>query len=440
MMKLLDLYRSLLSCANMVVTSDNCVSRSFGGKTEPAMIKGKRLVLPTKEHLSNPDWKERVAFHPLSENILRGESTVLEDFRTSLNVRLNYTIGLLAYQLMVIATSPDEHKKLNPDQTEFLSKVKAADESTLEALKKLMKAMKTDQSNRAFVHIFLKRSGTVAGRKHSRVGVVTFPLYEELKNPKAADDGVWGVKMRKKHIETLKALFEYMIPNIETAEAHNRGSDSTIAPYLDALMKAVLGVAAPLNDLIELFRNQLETGDENDAAGPDKLLFDDKWVEVFENLEVMQPEIRAIPMQAGNDGPSGKPAQSAGAAAAGVPATPTPAAPASPLPAALTNPQPVVNWGTAPAQPASAFATAAASAPVRTERGVDFDSLLRSNPALAQQVGGVGSPQTSWQGNAQGQAAPRWAGGGFGSGPSWGGGQQQSNFGGGQGWGYRPSI
>ena len=438
-MKLLDLYKSILKTANLVVTEDGCVSRSFGGKSDPAMVKGKRLVLPTKDHLSNPDWKERVAFHPLSENVLRGESAVLEEFRSSLNVRINYTIGLLAYQLLTIAASPDEHKKLSPDQTEFLSKVKNADEGALDLLKKLMKAMKTDMSNRAFVHIFLKRSGSVDGKKYSRVGVVTFPLYEELKKP-VSDDGIWGVKgARKKHIEALKHLLEYMIPGIETPHSHDRGSNSEMAPYLDALMKAVLSVAAPMNDMIELFRNQLDTGDENDPAGPDALMFEDKWVETFENLEVMRNEMRSVPMQSGNDG---TPSQTTAAAPVGsnIPTTPA-AAPASPLPAALMGP---VGGYPAPQQPSAFQAAAAAPGPVRTANGVDFDSLLRNNAALAQQVGGVGGfaggggfPQQ------QQNNTPRWAQGGS----AWGQAapQQQQGWGNtGGGWnqsaGYNPSI
>lgn len=455
-MKLLDLYKSLLKVAKRVVHEDGTISQTFGGKTEPSLIKGKREVLPTREHLSNPDWENRVVFHPLSENILRGESAVLEDYRQALNVRINWTFGLLGYQLLMIAASEDEHKKLSPDQTVYLSQMKNANEGTLKTFLNLMKAMPMDQNQKTFVSIYLKRGGTIAGKRYARVGVVSFPLYNEL--TKMAGLELWGVKFKnKKDIETIKKLLEYMIPGIETPESHNRGSDSGVAPYLDALMKAVMSVASPLNDLIEIFHNVLAVNSPEDDSHPDQLRFEDAWVETFDNLDVMVPEIRAIPMQAGNEGSPAKPV------------TPAPAAAASPLPAALTNPQPQQpaqpvqgGWGGQPAQPGSAFAAAAANpGPVHTGRGLDFDSLLKSNAALAQQVGGVG-PNPGWgnTGGQQPQNQPSWARpqqGGWGSsgggaqtnsGPSW----AQPNQGGGGNWGgnnsggnwggsgYTPSI
>jgi hypothetical protein len=401
--------------------------------------------LPTKEHLSNPDWSNRVVFHPLSENVLRGESTVLEDFRQAINVRINWTIGLLGFQLLMIAGSEDEHKKLSPDQTEYLSIVKNVKDTTLASFKALMKAMPMDQTQKAFVSIYLKRGGTIDGKRHARVGVVTFPLYQELAKLEGLE--LWGVKFKnKKDIEAIKKLLEYMIPGIDKPESHNRGSDSGVAPYLDALMKAVMSVGSPLNDLIDLFKNILATNSPDDDAHPDKLRFNDEWVETFDNLDVMIPEIRAIPMQAGNDG--AKPATPVAAP------TPAAAATASPLPAALTNPQPqqpaAGGWGQ---QQQSAFQTAAANpGPVHTGRGLDFESLLKSNAALAQQVGGVGAP--SWQGGGQQQQqrTPSWAqpsgntgwGGGSNE-PSWARGNQGGGNWGGGGWGnnsgpYNPSI
>lgn len=375
-MKLSDLYKALLKTANFVVTEDNFVSRLMpDGKTSPATIKGKRLVLPTPEHLANPT--DKIVFHPLSENILRGESAVLEEYRSSVNIRLNVTIGMVAFQLLRIATSTGMHAKLTPDQSEFLSKVKHADETTLENFKKLMKAMDLTQSQKAFVSIYLKRGGLVHGKKHSRVGVVSFPLYEELIK---GNKEVFGVKLRVKDIDSLKALFEYMIPNIDKKEAHNRGSDSDVAPYLDSLMKALMTVAGPLNDLIELFHNQLDDPTSDSEDGPtvsETLRFEDSWVETFDNLAIMVPEIRLIPMQGGNEGAPTKTGV--------VAAVPAQVQAATPLPAALMNPQ---GWNPQPAQPWPTAPAMTPPGPVKTARGLDFDSVLRSNPALAAATGG----------------------------------------------------
>jgi len=442
-MKILELYSAVLKMAKRHVNEDGTVSQVFGGKNEPSLIKGKRIVVPTREHLSNPDWSNRVVFHPLSENILRGESAVLEDFRHALNLRINWTIGLVGFQLLMIAASNEEHAKLSPYQSEYLRFVKNANKTTLEAFKKLMKAMPLDQTQKAFVSIYLKRAGTIGERRYSRVGVVNFPLYQELCKPDVKE--IWGVKFaNKKDPETIKKLLEQMIPGIDVDHSHSRGSDSGVAPYLDALMKSVMAVSADLNAQIDLFQNVLDANspDEDDDANSKNLRFNDEWVEVFDNLDVMIPEVRMIPMQAGNDG--GKPAAPAQQPTA---ATAPAAAPAGPLPAALSG-----NGWNQQAQPQaqSVFAQAAAApGPVHTGRGLDFESLLRSNGALAQAVGGVSAPQSNgWNGNqSQGNNAPSWARpsgnsgnnwNGGGNGPSWA--QGGNNGGGNWGGGYSPSI
>jgi hypothetical protein len=400
-MKMLDLYKSILKAAGYTVTEDNYISRVLpDGKVTPATIKGKRMVLPTQEHLSNP--ADKVVFHPLSENVLRGESAVLEEFRRSMNIRLNVAIGLIAYQLLRIASSTAIHSQLSPDQQDFLSKVKHADERSLEDFRKTMKAMDLTQTQKAFVGIYLKRGGIVNGKKYGRAGVVSFPLYEELTK---GSHEVYGVKLRVKDIATFKALFEYMIPNIDKKEAHNRGSDSDVAPYLDSLMKAVMTIAAPINDLVELFRNQLDDPKAEDGDGAEKvtetLRFEDSWVETFENLAVLVPEIRQVPMQAGNEGQPSK----TGVTTPVATTTPAPHQMATPLPAALMSPQ-----GFQPAPPVWAnVAQQVSTGPVVTARGgLDFDSVLRSNPALAQAtggfVGGFQQPQQQRAGFSQPQA------------------------------------
>ena len=407
-MKLLDLYQSILDVAMLKVSEDGFVSAKLMGESKPAMVKGKRLVLPTREHLSSPDWEHRVRFHPLAENVLRAESDVLAFFRQSLNIRLNFTFGVLAYQLLQIATSPADHAKLSPDQAEFLSKVKNADEKTLQVYEKLIAAY---PANASFVSIYLKRTGQIAGKRYARLGVVSFPIYKDLKASTTGE--VNGVKMRVKDRESILALLEYMIPSIEDGENNNRGSDSQLAPFLDALMKSVLVVASPLNALVELFRNQLEE--------PEELMINDEWVETFENLGVLKDEIRAIPMQAGNEGSvPGMEAAAAAPASVAAPAVAAPpvvaAAPAGMQPGSISSqlfgqPAPVappmqpVYGGYAPGAgypsptgyPAPHMHPQAGhpgyppphqpAPPPADGRPRSFNEILASNPALGAQVG-----------------------------------------------------
>lgn len=428
-MKLLDLYVAMLDVAKIKVTEDGFLEQRVMGEKKPAMLKGKRLVLPTREQLSTIDWSNRTRFHPLNENVLRGESDVLTFFRKSLAIRANLTFALVAMKLLELSTSPADHGKLSPEQAEFLSKVKNADEKTLEVFVKLIDAF---PANESFVSIFLKRAGQIGGRRHARVGVVSFPIYQALK----AGGDVKGVKMRVKDRESLIALFEYMIPTIDKGEENYRGSDSQIAPFCDALMKSMLVIAAPLNAIIELFRNQFDEGEADD------LLFNDEWVEVFDNLAVMKNEIRAIPMQDGNDGsvidvdgtPGATPLVTAAPTAAPVhaPAGPTPGsmhaqiygAPVAPVqapypgtmapahgqpPPGYYNPHGAHQQYPNPGYVAPGYPHAPVAPPVvqDTGRGLDFNSLIRANGQLAAQVGAIGQPPPFHV--QQQQRQPGWA-------------------------------
>jgi hypothetical protein len=346
---LIELYKWLMQTANLVVTSDNLVSGKLMNQTMPVLIKGKRLALPTPEHLANPDKTQIVLFHPLAESITRGESEVLEKFRSLLMVRLNLVAAELMLQLISIAISTDLHAQLAPDQSEFLSKVKNADDKTYDLFKKVLAAMPADQTARRIITIFLKKTGSVGGKRHKRVGVVTFPLYQELK--KDGSD-IYGIKCRVKDKETLIALMEFMFPQIDVDGSYHRGSDSDVAPNLDALMQASLAVIAPLNDLASTFENQL--GDETNPASD--LVINCEWERTFDNLGVMLSEIRKVPMQAGNEGASGEPPVATQPASTALPTSyPQPTPPAAPAPVVHAAPAPV----TAPAPVAAPSAPAA---------------------------------------------------------------------------------
>lgn len=384
--RLLDLYRSMLAVGNLYADSNGHISAVVSDKKEPVLVKGKSLVLPTDEQLAVPNWENRVAFNPLQESIMRDESAVVEVFRQKINVRLNWTCAILTFELMRIAASPGEHAKLNPDQSEFLSRVKNTDEKTLKTMEALMGAMPFDNPLRSWVSIFLKKGGILRGVKHSRVGIVSFPLWEELSQVEVKDgktkyktDNVFGVSVRVKDRDTLRELVKYIFPQVDKPEAYNCASDSKIAPFVEALMHTVQTVAGPINDVIELFRNQL--------SDPDKLLIPADWVEAFNSLETYEDDIRSIPMLPGNEG-AGARVIARNAAAAAAPTAAPVAAPAPQASAPSTAAPAVQPWQ--PPQPQSTSMFAPGNAPTAslplTERGLNFDAYLRN------QGGGGGQP------------------------------------------------
>jgi hypothetical protein len=389
-MKIIDLYKSILSTAGLKVDKDDMVSATAGDVSIPFVVKGKRLVLPTKSHLSNPNKDSIAIFHPLSENTLRGESDVMGRFRSAINTRMNYVVGCIAQELMTIATSVKMHSQLNPDQQELLSKLKNADEKTLSSLQSILKAMSLDSKDKNFVHIFLKRGGIVAGKKYSRAAIVTFPLYEELCK---SDKAVYGVTLRTKDKQSLIALLEFIFSDIQTPNTYDRGSYSDIAPFLDSLMLAVKSLASDINTVIDGYEQFI----------PDALSYkyEDEWVETFDNLSQLLGEIRSIPMQAGNEGEVVGRSDTNTQQAVGL-ITPTAA------PVQQTHvPQNPHNFNAPimqPMQQPQVYQQPVQNGPVRTEGGIDFSASTRNNPAFQQF-----NPMMPGQMVQQVVSVPRWA-------------------------------
>lgn len=288
--RVLDIYEALLKTAGLQADKDGFIQYNDGQAIVPVTIKKKRLVLPTpKQKAYQGD--DIDYFNPLHENALRDESAVVTYYRKALNLHLNHVFALIMITLVRKAASPKEHAQLTPDQAEYLSKVKDIDEKTFQNLEKLITAMGSNPL-RSFVSIYLKPAGEWRGKKYNRVGVISFPLYEELK--KNGED-VFGVKIqRKKDIASFISLLEYMIPAIDEPEAHNFGSNVHVGPFMHAMMNAFLTVGGPLNALIDLFSNIIEDAEN--------IKFNSDWVEAMEDTDPLGPEVRKLGNLPGNEG------------------------------------------------------------------------------------------------------------------------------------------
>lgn len=432
-MKLISLYKSVLELGGMSADRDGFVSgKLVGSKLDPSpvTIKGKRIVLPTQKQLTTSDWSDRIVFHPLYENVLRGESQVIEKLRSLITMRINVTLGILGTALLELAANTAEHSKMNPDQSMFLAKVRMLDDKTQGNWGDLLKVLDPMDGKKNFIHVFLKRSGSIDGRKYARVGVVNFPVMKHLVN----DEEVFGFKPRKKDLPVFKNLLEYIFKDILTDGAYNAGSDSSIAPYTEAMLRTFLNVIAPINDIIDLFAElRPELAD---------LRFNSDWVEELDKLEGYHPDIKSIPMQAGNEGaslvkgvsppPDQQPVHQAAPVAAPAPA---PVQQVVADPQAWAHPQqqqfpqppagyqfPQNQWTPNPTMaPPLAYAapgqypgqypyqSAPVASVVKSRDGADFGSILASRPELAMAAAAFTHPQQFGMMPNQQQSVPRFA-------------------------------
>lgn len=379
-MQLDQLYKSILESLGLQVDPDNSmVSMVLANEKFPCTCIDKRLVLPTQEVLRNPRWNETVAFHPICENVIKGESPILKKYRALIAYRLTEVISGTMLVLMNIAVNRDLHSRLTPAQSEFLSLVADADAKTYEALESVIGAIDPETTDRRLVSIYQKRGGMFNGERYSRVAVTSFPIYDEFDEPEAT---IFGVKMRKKDKAAIAALFNYIIPNADSEVEYSYASNDMTAPYFHSLTKAYARVARRLNAVVRKFKKHITNheGFTINIDWEDELDALAKYRDVIPVLEGNDGELGAEPAKTSAAGrPQVAPHMAKLASAAAGQATPTPA------------PTATVTRTYAGADPAT---VAQPQQPASTGKGLDWHELKRANPNL---VPGQQMPQYGQQ-------------------------------------------
>ena len=288
MIGLLDTYRSILYYSGCRVNdNENCrifAQLDSNSGTQALTLNGGRpWVLPTQENLKTAYDNNFAIFHPLNENIIKGESADVKRLRSCLLIHINYSLYTLIVAMLHIASSPELHATISPEQTDMCVKVKKITKEQ----KNLFEKLAWDAINRAdgiyqLVYINLSRGSTLGDKKFSRVGNVTFPFFEKLK------EGVeiCGKKLNQADTKAFIRMFEYVFPELDKEGKYSFGSNSTVAPYLEALLKSSYNI---VERILELYNNF-----ENVLTDPIVFEFDLKWLEVFEDLKAYEPEIRKV--------------------------------------------------------------------------------------------------------------------------------------------------
>lgn len=374
----IEFYKKILPLAAMRADASGAISYVSTGETMPATVNKKRLVLPTREQLGNPDWSNREAFHPLRENMLLGESPVLAQYRSDVNVLLNVRFGGLLQYLVRLCADTALHERIPMEHHDILSAGAKASQKTLDFVSQVLKAMDLKNATGRFINVYLTKSGRVRNKSYSRAAIVSFPVFEALE--KKAET-ICGVKVpSQKERDTLASLMKFMLPNIDVAHSYDVGSDSDIAPFIDALLRAAGQIASYLNVIVKDY--------EQFIPEAEKYRYPDDWVETLDNLASIRHEILAIPMLPGNEGTS--PRQAAAQAAAPVvqqPVAQPVVSPSAPMVAAQA--APVVSQGSPLPPGASQPVLPPSNAPAPNK--VSYNEILKVNPmaGMLPAVGGV---------------------------------------------------
>lgn len=288
-MTLIDLYKSILDYCSLRPDGNGEVQIVLNDNVLPTKIDNKTLLLPTKTNLKTIDPETAMIFHPFREHFNRGESPVVKKLRHTFNIRANYALLTLMDDLLELIMTPAVHSKFGPRQRELLravgdvpakTRIAFIDEIVTKRLKAAPRA--------AILNIYLKKAGTFHGKRHPRVGVTTFPIYEFLTNERPSGISADAAK-------AIMNLVEYVLPGSrDDAESYNSFSDSQDIPWLDCFLNTAYTISSRIHEVTELFKDFI----------PEKpyRVFNHEWLDEITNLGKYKKEILLIPDQAGNDG------------------------------------------------------------------------------------------------------------------------------------------
>lgn len=356
-MSVIDFYNKLFTSMGYIVEENGLISKDFCGNKSNIIIKAddkeKTLILPTKQFLDNPNWDAHVPFHPLSENVVKGESLIIKELKRLMEHRFADVITTLMMELSIIAADKSGHKKLTVPQKKFLSLMPEANDKTVTVLGKILCNL-SNKGERKICSLYIKRGGSIDGKSFKRLAVVSFPITEELNKEEKT---IFDVKVSTAEKNAIKNLFGWIIENVDVQGFYNFGSNDETAPNFHALCGAYMKLMSQLNAKIELFKHHEEIGN---------LYRELNWDVEFNDLQSFYGQIPIMPH---NDGEGAKVGNTQGAVMTTTVSAPIVSAP----------------FNQPPVAPFGQLIQPTVSQPIEeTEEGkTSWNSIVSRNPALA---------------------------------------------------------
>lgn len=275
-----------LACAR-VDENGNVVHTTEKG-TEPVVIEGKRLVIPTKYQLSgavDPMWQERCLFNPFLENVTQTAPTPVLDWliRTS-QLRLNVTITMLMTHILNVYASPAVQSSLTPEQMTFISRLEGIDAKTLEFYNKSIAPL-GQRGEYAFVTLFPKNLGELNGVTYVRTCHASSPMYAELTTKRKFGK---SVELAKGNSAKISAVLELILPKIAIPDAYSKGSNSLLAPFAESFLGSMIKLTDHILTVQKIWPEIIIDSKEYGYYNPYEL-------ELFSNVDSLVDVIRKIP-------------------------------------------------------------------------------------------------------------------------------------------------
>lgn len=222
-----------------------------GVKYIPLVASGttRNIVIPTSKTLRDEEGKD-IIFHPLTENALKGTSYNFRLFSKQGSRIIDTRLRLLLLGLGKIII---DHKSkvakggkkqriinLNPDWNE---KAQAK-------LVRLLNSTTRSDPKKHLIGIYTHaENAKLDGKDVTRISNVSSALLDQL-----TLDGkeVLGIPVSKAEKKALIQLINTVLPGVNEKE-YDAGSNSKVAPYFEAYVKAWLNVSEKLDETVKIF-------------------------------------------------------------------------------------------------------------------------------------------------------------------------------------------
>lgn len=256
---LVEFYSRLLRDVGIFETEDAKLSIHDGGESgelTPVTISGLRLVLPTENILRNPKWNETIAFHPLSEDAISGESPVFKRLKIYMDIRLSTTMIVLMKVLLGVTADKSRHGNLDSRAISLLQSLDSVTSKAVDDLDKLRRVLES-VGEKKLMHVRVQRSGKVKDKGYRRATLISYPILTEFDRD---DDVVFGVKFSsKKSKREIASLFKWILDLDDSPiDRHSKGSDAKVAPGFHSLILAYASVMTRFAEIFDIFSNELE--------------------------------------------------------------------------------------------------------------------------------------------------------------------------------------
>ncbi len=281
MSQILDCYKAVARAVNWAVNSQGVLNYAHGGQF--FTVGGKKLILPTPEFLSAPDWEQFQVFHPLSESVSGSESPVAEKLRGFMIMRLQETLATVLGSIVDVSMNPQIHDSLNAGQRKILA---AIPDMKPASAKKLMKILKLADQQDKLIVLYVKRSGTIGNETFHRVCSVRLQVLNEFDQHERT---CLGIKLSQTEVKQLPALLDIVLPGINQGK-YDFGSKSQFVPYCESLLSTYGNVSNRLNKLTKKFKGHLD--------------FENTWIDTsyMEFIPELAKLSRMVPAMEGNEG------------------------------------------------------------------------------------------------------------------------------------------